>query len=140
MDENGHPVECFGVIRSDEIMAEFLAESSHPIYELEILPVLVALRLWWSKILGAPVVSNLDNDSARSVLIRGDRSTKVARAMVLQFLELEKKLRISPWASRVPRFSNPADDASRPSFNVTWLLGVPRNHVVLPAQLRQWGM
>ena len=36
VDENGAPFECFGVGLSEELLSEFLAESSHPIYVLEL--------------------------------------------------------------------------------------------------------
>ena len=45
---------------------------------------------------------------------------------------------ILSWFSRVPTASNPAD-ASRLTFNVPWLLGVPRPELILPARLSEWG-
>ena len=44
VNENGLVVECFGLEIEDSLREEFLAGSQHPIYELEIFPVLVALR------------------------------------------------------------------------------------------------
>ena len=46
VNENGLVVECFGLETGDSLREEFLAKSQHPIYELEIFPVLVALRTW----------------------------------------------------------------------------------------------
>jgi hypothetical protein len=140
VDESGLVVECFGLELEDSLRAEFLAASRHPIYELEIFPVLVSLRIWQHRLKNAQVVFYLDNNAARSALIRADGSTLLSQAMIAEFVKLEKDVRILPWLSRVPSASNPADDAARLIFNVPWLFGVPRPAIVLPARLSQWGI
>jgi hypothetical protein len=124
----------------DSLRQEFLEDSKHPIYELELFPVLLALRVWQEKLLGSQVVFFLDNDAARSSLIRAEGATRLASAIVNQFVKLESTLKCFPWFARVPSASNPADDASRLVFNVPWLLGVPKPSIVLPARLSQWGV
>ena len=93
------------------------------IYELELFPVLVALRTWQHHLENAQVVFYLDNDAARSALIPANGSTLLSQAIIAEFLRLERDTCILPWFSRVPTASNPADDASRLIFNVPWLLG-----------------
>ena len=46
VDKNGLVVECFGLEIQESLREEFLKDSKHPIYELEVLPVLLALRTW----------------------------------------------------------------------------------------------
>eukprot|EP00435_Cladocopium_sp_Y103_P067691 s116_g30.t1 len=127
---NGLVVECFGMELPPTLLAEFLENSKHPIYELEIFPTLIALKLWGERLKGAQVVFYLDNDAARSALVRADGSTVLSQCLLRQFVGMEKDLAILPWFSRVPSASNPADDASRLVFNVPWLIGVPRSKVL----------
>ena len=140
VDDQGMVIECFGIPIGDGLLEDFLENSEHPIYELEIFPVLLALKIWQERLIGCQVIFYLDNDAARSSLIRAEGATQIAQAMLDQFVKLEKTLRCLPWFARVPSASNPADDASRLVFNVPWLLGVPRSPIVLPARLSQWGI
>jgi len=140
VNEEGLVVECFGIELCDSLREDFLADSQHPIYELELFPVLVALRTWQHHVENAQVVFYLDNDAARSALIRANGSTLLSQAIIAEFLRLERDTCILPWFSRVPTASNPADDASRLIFNVPWLLGAPRPELILPARLSQWGI
>lgn len=140
VDDQGMVIECFGLELNDSLRQEFLEESKHPIYELELFPVLLALRVWQEKLIGSQIVFFLDNDAARSSLIRAEGATRLASAIVNQFVKLESTLKCYPWFARVPSASNPADDASRLFFNVPWLLGVPKPSIVLPARLSQWGV
>ena len=140
VDDQGMVIECFGIPIGDGLLEDFLEHSEHPIYELEIFPVLLALKIWQERLIGCQVIFYLDNDAARSSLIRAEGATQIAQAMLDQFVKLEKTLRCLPWFARVPSASTPADDASRLVFNVPWLLGVPRSPIVLPARLSQWGI
>eukprot|EP00435_Cladocopium_sp_Y103_P052672 s2156_g16.t1 len=136
----GLVVECFGLELCSTLLEEFLENSKHPIYELEIFPALIALKTWGDRLKGSQVVFYLDNDAARSALVRADGATELSQCLLRQFVGMEKDLGILPWFSRVPSASNPADDASRLVFNVPWLIGVPRSNVLLPARLAEWGM
>ena len=90
VDENGLVVECFGLEIDDSLREEFLAKSQHPIYELEIFPVLVALRTWKKQLSNSQVVFYLDNDAARSALIRADGSTELSQVLIAEFVKLER--------------------------------------------------
>ena len=52
----GITTECFGEAIHDSLTTEPFAESKHPIYELEVLPPLLAAQIWGHYIIGAPVV------------------------------------------------------------------------------------
>ena len=43
---SGVLLECFGEYLNEVLVAELLRESSHPIYELEVLPILLAASVW----------------------------------------------------------------------------------------------
>jgi len=46
MNPNGKVISYFGSYIPDTLLAEFLKNSRHPIYELEIFPLIVAVRAW----------------------------------------------------------------------------------------------
>ena len=75
----------------DSLLEDFLEHSKHPIYELEIFPVLsqnLARALDWMS--GCLL---FDKDAASSSLIRAEGATPIAQAMLNQFVKLEKTLR-----------------------------------------------
>ena len=123
LNQDGRCVEHFGVALPVSLFDQFLSDSKHPIYELELLPVLVAIRVWSQFLLRAHVVFYLDNNAAHSALVRADGATTVASGLVSEFVRMEKLLKILPWFARVPSHSNPSDSASRLEFNVPWLKG-----------------
>ena len=140
VDEWGRSLEFFGLALPSSLMNQFLEFSEHPIYELEILPVLLAIKLWAKLLCRSHVVFYLDNNAAHSALVRADGATPTARGMINEFVKIEKLLHLLPWFGRVPSHSNPADDASRLSFNVPWLSKAKQKQVVLPSHLSQWGI
>ena len=140
VDEWGRSLEFFGLAVPSELMQQFLEFSEHPIYELELLPVLVAIKLWAQILCRSHAVFYLDNNAAHSALVRADGATPAAAGMVNEFVKFEKLLHLLPWFGRVPSYSNPADDASRLSFNVPWLALAKQKQVVLPSHLSQWGI
>ena len=81
---------------------DFLARSQHPIYELEIFPVLVAFRTWKRHLSNSQVIFYLDNDAARSALIRTGWSTELSQVIMAEFVKLEKDTRVLPWSQGFP--------------------------------------
>ena len=140
VDEWGRSLELFGLAVPSSLMEQFLEFSEHPIYELELLPVLVAIKLWAKLLCRSHVVFYLDNNAAHSALVRADGATPVATGIVNEFVKFEKLLHLLPWFGRVPSHSNPADDASRLSFDSPWLAEAKHVQVVLPSHLSQWGI
>ena len=140
VDQWGRSLEFFGLALPQSLLNQFLELSDHPIYELELLPTLVALRVWTEQLRGCHVVFYLDNTPAHSALVRADGATGIAMGITKEFVKYEKILGLLPWFGRVPSISNPADDASRLNFQVPWLANAKHRHVVLPEHLSQWGI
>ena len=135
----GIPVEVFGEAVPLEYLNIFKQFSLHPIYELEILPVLMAVALWGQHLAKSMTVFFLDNEAARSGLIRGVGATQAAQEMIDRFLLNEERLNIYPWFGRVPSHSNVADDPSRLSFSARMIHRCKRVPVSFPAHYMQWG-
>jgi hypothetical protein len=140
VDQWGRSLEFFGLALPQSLLSQFLELSDHPIYELELLPTLVALRVWTEQLRGCHVVFYLDNTAAHSALVRADGATGIAMGITKEFVKYENVLGLLPWFGRVPSISNPADDASRLNFQVPWLANAKHRHVVLPEHLSQWGI
>ena len=139
VDSDGDPLEFFGGVVPKSLLDELLESSKHPIYELEILPVVLALGLWAPRLLNQHIVFHLDNEAARSAFIRATGATKCAEVMIDRFVDMEHKLNIWPWFSRVPSASNPSDAASGLDFSVSWLRKAKHVTLVIPAHFSQWG-
>ena len=94
-------------------MDRLLADSENPIYELELFPVLLALRKWQSLLQGTQIVSFVDNDAAKYALVKACSTTHVGAEIIedIRMIELRCQMRI--WYARVPTHSNPADGPSR---------------------------
>jgi len=61
LNPSGKVVSYFGAYISGSLLDVFLGESKHPIYELEIFTVVVAIRAWSKFIMGKVVFHYLDN-------------------------------------------------------------------------------
>ena len=90
-----------------------LKHSGNPIYELEILPLIVCLELWGDLLQDSPVVHYIDNDAAKASMIKGYGATDVSTTLVQHHVELEEQLQLDVWFSRVWSFSNLSDGPSR---------------------------
>ena len=125
----GQAISVFGDNLPSELQHLFYGESKHPIYETELLPVLISVLVWGELIKGSQVVFYLDNESAKSGLIKGYGATKVANAIVGSFCQTEALLQLKTWFSRVPTHSNPSDGPSRMCFGLANSLGCTRHSV-----------
>ena len=85
---DGLVVERFGLKLPDSLTSEFEKDSKHPICELEIFPILPALRVWQRHLLNAQIVFYLDNDAARSGMIRAKVSTRLAQSPISELVSL----------------------------------------------------
>ncbi|CAL1141652.1 unnamed protein product [Cladocopium goreaui] len=135
----GTPVQCFGEIVPKTLVDELLQHSSHPIYELEVLPVVMATRLWMKYLMGCPTVYFLDNVAARATYIKGVGATPPSILLLKDFVRLEARLKIYSWFGRVPSHSNVADSPSRLVFDDPVLSGCPRIRMVLPTHIHEIG-
>ena len=140
VDPQGTPLEMFRENLPKDFMDSFLEYSDHPIYELEILPLVVALHLWSPVLIGSPVVFFLDNNAARSAFIRAVGATKPAQHLVDLFIAREERLRILSWFGRVPTHSNISDAPSSLVFNESLTMRCQRKRVVFPSHFSNWGL
>ena len=140
VNPDGIVASYFGISIPPKLMAEFLEESSHPIYELEIFPLVIALRLWASVLRDGLLVHYLDNNAALSSFIRADAGTSLGRALIEEYVRLEGVCNVAPWFSRVTTSSNIADEPSRLCFSNPLFQGAERKAVVLPVRLSEWGI
>ena len=131
---------CFGEAFPEELTNKFVAESKHPIYELELFPVLISLVLWGDSIASSHAVCCLDNDAARSSLIRAAGAIELGSWLIELVAQFEMEHNLLPWFARVPSISNPADEVSRLDFAGGLFRGVRRIRVKLPSHLREWGI
>jgi hypothetical protein len=93
-------------------MDQFLLRSKNPIYELEVMPVLLAALLWGNTCEYAQVCWYLDNEAGRSAFLKAYGATEIADRMVRNFTYHEMELQIKSWFARVPSASNLADAPS----------------------------
>ncbi len=82
---SGRLIHHFSSVASEVFMTA-CEYSLNPIYELELLPMLVALLVWRSLIKGCEVVFYGDNDAARASLIAGRASTSVGGSCTCSWL------------------------------------------------------
>lgn len=94
-------------------MASLLSQSSNPIYEIELLPLLAAVRLWGDWLRNRQAVFYLDNDAARAAMCKARGSTAHSKRIISEFTKFEEDLKIRLWFARVPTHSNLADAPSR---------------------------
>ena len=125
----GQAIGVFGDALPSELQNVFYSESKHPIYEVELLPVLISVFVWGDLMKESQVVFYLDNESAKAGLIKGYGATKVANAIVGCFCQTESLLQLKTWFSRVPTHSNPSDGPSRMCFDLPNSLGCSRHTV-----------
>ena len=137
---SGTAIECFGECLDENLLEELLSDSAHPIYELEVLPVLLAASAWRHFLRGSPTVFYIDNDAARSAYIQGVGATSMTRLFTEAFVKLEYKLRLMSWFGRVPSHSNIADQPSRLQFDNPILRTCKRIRLTFPAHFNQLGL
>ena len=107
----------------------FWKAQPHPIFELEVLPVLCSLLVWEPLLQNSQCVFYLDNEAARGALVNASTSTKWGKSMVNQFVLKEMDAQIRVWFTRVPTASNIADRPSRMDSTELDALGVARSSV-----------
>ena len=66
---NGHPISFFSEVVPEPLMNVLLRDSKNPIFELELLPVLLAYKLWGRWCRSAQAIFYIDNEGARHAII-----------------------------------------------------------------------
>ena len=82
VNPSGRPVCAFGSVVPQQFSEHLFRDSKHPIYEVELLPLLVVLALWGHLFERSQVVFYVDNDAAKSGLIKGSGATRMANAIL----------------------------------------------------------
>lgn len=96
-----------------DFMQTALASSANPIYELELLPIYMALFAWGGMLKSTHLVCYLDNDAARAALCKGYGSTELAQSIVGCTMQIESRYKLKSWYARVPSHSNISVGPSR---------------------------
>ena len=109
----GTLLQFFGGTVPLTYMQLLLSSSKNPIYELEVLPVLMAVMLWGEMCALSQICWYLDNDAGRSAFIKAYGAFCFADGMLEEFTAFEMQLQIKSWFARVPSASNLADAPSR---------------------------
>ena len=129
VDPLGKVVKYFSETVPQVWMDAFLEGSTHPIFELEVLPVLCSLLVWEPLFKNSQCVFYLDNEAARGALVKASTSTEWGKSMIHQFVLTEMDAQIRVWFTRVPTSSNIADRPSRMDSTELDALGVTRSSV-----------
>jgi hypothetical protein len=117
-DPGDHAVEHFGMRVDDEVVQRWKAEGGveQVIAQAELLPVLLARRVWAARIRDNAVFFFVDNSSVLHCLINGFTKTQASRSMLLAISAEDVKCPCRPWYTRVSSAGNPADAPSRLRF------------------------
>ena len=110
---DGVLLQFFGGVVPSQVMGLLMGCSKNPIYELEVMPVLVAMVLWGTLCHNSQVCWYLDNEAGSSAFLKAFGATAFADNMVSQFADKEMAHAIKSWFARVPSASNVADPPSR---------------------------
>eukprot|EP00435_Cladocopium_sp_Y103_P000779 s5414_g1.t1 len=129
VDPNGRVVSFFGGEVPDTVMRLLSEKSKNPIYELEVLPVLISVWLWGERFSLSQVCWYLDNEASRSAFIKAQGATVFAGTMVEAFAVEEMRLQIKSWFARVPSLSNLADSPSRLEDQLLLSLGAVKGPI-----------
>ena len=110
----GHPLVYFSFVLSTSDLEKLgYPPKKTVILEAEMLAMLIAIDIWGPILFGCPVIIFVDNNSARDICISGSARSFPATRLISELLVLEDHHNISPWYTRVPSRSNPADLPSR---------------------------
>ena len=111
--ECGVALRFFSEIVPSELMQCYTRDSKNPIYLIELLATLVALKLWGEECKQRFIVNFIDNEASRAALIKAWSDSIHANNILRLYVDDEMLHGWKPWFGRVPSHSNPADDPSR---------------------------
>ena len=107
------PPRFFGGKVPKGLTDEWFVDLKHIIGPVEAYAVLVARALWHKHLVGTRCIYFIDNYGAMDAFIKGSSHSVYFRKMLLAFERLEANGYHWPWFTRVPSFSNIADDPTR---------------------------
>ena len=83
-----------------DFMRRVLAWVANPIYELELLPIRIAIYAWGGMLKSTYLVCYLDDDAAIAALCKVYGSIEVAQRIVGSAMQLESRFKTKSWYSR----------------------------------------
>ena len=126
-DEQGRGVGCFGEVLGDDITAKWSGDGrTQLVFEAEVMPYVVALKVWGHILKSSCVFVFIDNEAAKASWINANADSHFAKEMVHTGVSMEAGLDVAPFFCRVPTFSNIADEPSRGRFDMCFALGANR--------------
>ena len=129
-DMHGNGIHCFGEALPPSVVRAWSERGiSQVIFEAEVLPYSIALRLFSEKVRNSNLLVFIDNEAARHSWIAASARSDMAARMIELGTVLESELNVSPYFCRVPTFSNLADGPSRDDFELCFKLGASRIRV-----------
>ena len=106
--------EYFAEMIPDSLLAEWKQDGlTKVIAQVELLPVLISKRLWKQRSAARRVLFFIDNEVAKFACVTMCSDSKFTRSILQAVVAEELSSQTWTWYSRVPSYSNPADDASR---------------------------
>ena len=105
VDPSGRCVNHFGSEIPGAVMEVLLRYSSHPIHEIEIMPVLISFLQWGDVLKNCQAVHYVDNESCRMALLKGVGETANARLLIHEVMGCESTFQTKSWYARVPSAS-----------------------------------
>ena len=121
---NGGALSCFGREVPQCVTSHWsCGKRKQLVFEAEVMPYLLGLRLWGDIVRNELLLIFLDNEGARHSWIAGSADSFHARKMIHHGTLLESKLCVGAHFARVPTFSNIADAPSRLDFSQCIALG-----------------
>ena len=119
--------EFFGDAVNKDIIDSWTEGSpGQVIGQAELLPIIMARKVWANRIQGRKVLYCIDNDSARDALIKADSQSRHSARLIDEFFKDEASKPSWPWFMRVASASNPGDGPSRLCFKFMHQIGATR--------------
>ena len=129
-DSNGCIISFFGhVISHDLVRTWGEPDKTQYIFEAEVLPYTLSLLVWKEVIQGCALFAYIDNEAARASWISASAHSGDAMNFIHHGAEIESKLDVRPFFSRVPTHSNFGDAPSRGRFEELLKLGAQQARV-----------
>ena len=114
LDPDTNTFEFFRANLDDHQIRFFLGEHRKTIiYELEVLPMLVAKQAWNDFFVDRSFLVFVDNSSALAALVAGYSSHPIVSKILSKIAASDATSGSLPWYERVPSSANPADAPSR---------------------------
>ena len=139
VDLSDNSYHVFGIKINDDLLLEWTdrGRKKQLVTEAELLPLLIARRVWGERIRRSVLMNYVDSEPAKFSLIKGNSEVEPCNNIVRAIQMEELDLQTWSWFSRIPSPSNPADGPSRLDFLWTCdILGAKRYEVEQPKSLR----